>query len=54
MELTKELAEEIFMAGGDYRIMCANLTDEKIDKITWSEESIDFEEFWETLQNHKE
>lgn len=48
--LSKELAEKIFNAGGDWRITCKNYTDEKIGKVEWSE-GVDFDELWEEISN---
>lgn len=42
---TKKDMEASFDAGGDWRMACKNLTDGVIDKIEWSENNLDFEEF---------
>ena len=48
VELTKEIAEYIFFAGGDWRMTCKNLTDGIIDKAKWAEGK-DFEDIWNEI-----
>ena len=50
MELTEELAEMIFEAGGDWRMTCKNFTDGIIGKVEWSE-GVCFGELWDDLND---
>ena len=53
MKLTKEIAEKIFEAGGDWRMDCANLTRGIMSKMKWAD-SVDFEELWKELENESD